>query len=151
MQVKLRSKMSHWPKIPHRYDLTFFDPLAGQDIYLLRIWTIPYGNLEMRKLFRIFRLVSVWTPGQLNGWEGMTRSVCHSRSLIGTCLTCRNSFILGASHKHLQSCVFHWGTTYQLCRGQRKNQMPWPPQKPHLPWQLISWLASIFRCEFLKF
>ena len=26
-------------------------------IYILRIWTIPYGNLEMRKLFWIFRLI----------------------------------------------------------------------------------------------
>ena len=26
-------------------------------IYLLRIWTTPYGNLEMRRLFQIFRLI----------------------------------------------------------------------------------------------
>ena len=34
--------------------------INGRDqarIYILRIWTIPYGNLEMRRLFWIFRLM----------------------------------------------------------------------------------------------
>ena len=44
MEVKLRSKMSHWPKIPHRYDLDNSRPSLEDE-------AVEYQNLESEVKF----------------------------------------------------------------------------------------------------